>query len=100
MATTDHDAPRQGAVDVQADGLDELTARREAAATQVIDIDGTAVEFEFELPGGDILDEEQFTMAVVPMHAHEFRCDRCFLVHHRNQLAHERGGMRTCRECA
>jgi hypothetical protein len=34
------------------------------------------------------------------MLADEFRCSRCFLVHHRSQLAATRNGEHTCRECA
>jgi len=34
------------------------------------------------------------------MQADEFRCSRCFLVHHRSQLAAERNGEMICRECA
>jgi hypothetical protein len=40
------------------------------------------------------------TVKVVPMQADEFRCSRCFLVHHRSQLAGERNGEPICRECA
>jgi hypothetical protein len=34
------------------------------------------------------------------MQSDEFRCSRCFLVHHRSQLAAERNGELICRECA
>ena len=34
------------------------------------------------------------------MQSDEFRCSRCFLVHHRSQLAIERNGELICRECA
>jgi hypothetical protein len=94
---TDYDAPRGGAGDVEADSLEELAARRDAATTTVIDIDETATDYQ--LPGADILDED-LTVAVVPMLADEFRCDRCFLVHHRRQLATTRDGAQICRECA
>ncbi|HZD99698.1 MAG TPA: DUF4193 family protein, partial [Micromonosporaceae bacterium] len=30
----------------------------------------------------------------------EFRCSRCFLVHHRSQLAVEKNGELICKECA
>ncbi|MDQ3612423.1 MAG: DUF4193 domain-containing protein, partial [Actinomycetota bacterium] len=29
-----------------------------------------------------------------------FTCGSCFLVHHRSQLASDKGGRLTCRECA
>jgi hypothetical protein len=34
------------------------------------------------------------------MQSDEFRCSRCFLVHHRSQLAYERDGELICTECA
>jgi hypothetical protein len=53
----------------------------------------------FELPGADLSGEE-LTVRVLPMQTDEFRCSRCFLVHHRSQLAEERDGQPVCRECA
>jgi hypothetical protein len=97
MSITDYDAPRRSAVDVDEDSLDELKAQR-AAQTSSTDLDET--EFEvFELPGGDLSDEE-LTVAVVPQRSDEFRCGRCFLVHHRSQLAMTRDGQQICRDCA
>jgi hypothetical protein len=37
---------------------------------------------------------------VVPMRADEFRCSRCFLVHHRSQRVTARDGSDICRDCA
>ncbi|MGH3284396.1 MAG: DUF4193 family protein, partial [Streptosporangiaceae bacterium] len=37
---------------------------------------------------------------VIPRQADEFTCSRCFLVHHRSQLAEDRNGQLVCRECA
>ena len=37
---------------------------------------------------------------VLPRQADEFTCSRCFLVHHRSQLASEAKGQMVCRECA
>ena len=59
----------------------------------------TDVAETFELPGAELGDEE-LTVKVLPMQADEFRCSRCFLVHHRSQLAYERKGELICRECA
>ncbi len=39
-------------------------------------------------------------MRVLPRQADEFTCSRCFLVHHRSQLASEKSGVLVCRECA
>ena len=98
-SSTDYDAPRRPAVDLDEDSLEELKARRAAAQSPTVDIDETEAAESFELPGADLSDEE-LTVAVVPMRTDEFRCSRCFLVHHRSQLAEERDGQVICRECS
>ena len=40
------------------------------------------------------------SVRVLPRQADEFTCSRCFLVHHRSQLASEKNGVLVCRECA
>ncbi len=96
---TDYDAPRRDEVDLGEDSLEELKARRVDAQSAIVDVDEADVAESFELPGADLADEE-LTVKVIPMQADEFRCSRCFLVHHRSQLALERGGEMICRECA
>jgi hypothetical protein len=96
---TDYDAPRRDEVDLGEDSLEELKARRVDAQSAIVDVDEADVAESFELPGADLADEE-LTVKVIPMQADEFRCSRCFLVHHRSQLAAERGGEMICRECA
>ena len=96
MATTDYDAPRTAGVDLAEDSLEELKGRRVDAQSSVVDVDDTAEVFD--LPGVELLDEE-LTVAVVPMRADEFRCSKCFLVHHRSQLAVQRADVLICREC-
>jgi hypothetical protein len=96
---TDYDAPRRDEVDLGEDSLEELKARRVDAQSAVVDVDEVDVAESFELPGADLADEE-LTVKVVPMQADEFRCSRCFLVHHRSQLARERNGEMICRECS
>lgn len=44
--------------------------------------------------------DEELTAPVVPIMADEFRCSRCFLVHHRSQLARQVDGNHICTECA
>ena len=44
--------------------------------------------------------DEELSVRVLPRQADEFTCSRCFLVHHRSQLASEVGGQPVCRECA
>jgi hypothetical protein len=96
---TDYDAPRRDEVDLGEDSLEELKSRRVDAQSAIVDVDETEVAESFELPGADLTDEE-LTVKVLPMQADEFRCSRCFLVHHRSQLAVERNGEMICRECA
>ena len=96
---TDYDAPRRDEVDLGEDSLEELKSRRVDAQSAIVDVDETEVAETFELPGADLADEE-LSVRVVPMQADEFRCSRCFLVHHRSQLATERNGEFICRECA
>lgn len=100
MATkTDYDAPRRSAVELEDDSLEDLKARRSATQAPALDVDEADAVDGFELPGAELPDEE-LTVAVVPMQADEFRCSRCFLVHHRSQLSRREAGGDVCRECA
>ena len=96
---TDYDAPRRDEVEIGEDSLEELKSRRTDAQSAIVDVDETDLGETFELPGADLADEE-LTVKVLPMQQDEFRCARCFLVHHRSQLATERNGELICRECA
>lgn len=96
---TDYDAPRRDEVDLGEDSLEELKSRRVDAQSGSVDVDESEAAESFELPGADLADEE-LTVKVLPMQSDEFRCARCFLVHHRSQLAFERNGELICRECA
>ena len=95
---TDYDSPRKTDDDLSEDSLQELQARRADKAASIIDEDLDAGEVT-ELPGADLSNEE-LSFKVVPRQADEFTCSRCFLVHHRSQLSHERNGQLICRECA
>jgi hypothetical protein len=95
--TTDYDAPRGNVADLAEDSLDELKARR-TTTQALVDLDEGDAD-SFELPGADLSDEE-LTVAVVPMRSDEFRCSRCFLVHHRSQRVSARDGSDICRDCA
>jgi hypothetical protein len=97
MAITDYDAPRRATVELGEDSLEELQARRATAQSPSVDLDEADAAEVFELPGADISDDE-LTVPVVPMQADEFRCTRCFLVHHRSQRATP--GQDVCRDCA
>ena len=95
--TTDYDAPRGHVTDVDSDSIEELATRR-TSANAYVDIDEDSLD-GFELPGGELADEE-LTVTVVPMRADEFRCSRCFLVHHRSQRVVASDGTDICRDCA
>jgi len=97
---TDYDNPRRtDDSELGEDSLEELKARRAEQQAGTVDVDETDLAEALELPGADLSGEE-LTVRVLPRQADEFTCSRCFLVHHRSQLAGERGGQLTCRECA
>ena len=96
---TDYDAPRRDEADLGEDSLEELKARRVDTQSASVDVDEAEVAESYELPGADLADEE-LTVKVLPMQGDEFRCSRCFLVHHRSRLARESQGELICRECA
>jgi Domain of unknown function (DUF4193) len=95
----DYDAPRRPAVEIEEDSLDELRARGTAAKSPGVDLDEVDPAENFELPGAELSGEE-LTVTVLPMQSDEFRCTRCFLVHHRSQLAAGSAGHEVCAECA
>ena len=96
---TDYDAPRKTEDDGLAeDSIEELKARRVDKAASTVDVDETELAENLELPGADLSDES-LSVRVLPRQADEFTCGKCFLVHHRSQLAAERDGVLICREC-
>ena len=96
---TDYDSPRKTDDDMTEDSLQELQARRMDQSSSTIDMDPDDTAESLELPGAD-LSNEDLSVRVIPRQADEFTCSRCFLVHHRSQLAEERSGQLVCRECA
>jgi hypothetical protein len=96
---TDYDSPRKTDDDLTEDSLQELQARRMDKSSSTIDLDPDDVAESLELPGADLSNEE-LSFRVIPRQADEFTCSRCFLVHHRSQLAEDRNGHLICRECA
>ena len=96
---TDYDAPRKTDDELAEDSIEELKARRVDKAASSVDVDEVELAENLELPGADLSDES-LTVRVLPRQADEFTCSRCFLVHHRSQLAREANGETICRECA
>jgi Domain of unknown function (DUF4193) len=96
---TDYDTPRKTDDELNEDSLEELKARRADASSGVVDVDETELAENLELPGADLSNEE-LSVRVLPRQADEFTCSRCFLVHHRSQLASHKNGQYVCRECA
>jgi len=97
---TDYDTPRKTDDELDSDSLEELKARRADLAASSVDVDETELAENLELPGADLSGEE-LTVRVVPRQADEFTCSRCFLVHHRSQLAkQDKQGQPVCRDCA
>ncbi|MFC5998254.1 DUF4193 domain-containing protein [Quadrisphaera sp. GCM10027208] len=96
---TDYDAPRKTDDELNEDSLEELKARRTDKNSGKVDEDEAEAAEGFELPGADLSNEE-LSVRVLPRQADEFTCSRCFLVHHRSQLAAEKDGQLICAECA
>ena len=88
---TDYDAPRKTDDELNEDSIEELKARRVDSRTSSVDVDETEHAEGFELPGADLSGEE-LSVRVLPRQADEFTCSRCFLVHHRSQLASDKNG--------
>jgi hypothetical protein len=95
---TDYDAPRKTDDELSEDSIEELKARRVDKSSSSVDVDEAEQAEGFELPGADLSGEE-LSVRVLPRQADEFTCSRCFLVHHRSQLAKEINGQMICREC-
>jgi Domain of unknown function (DUF4193) len=93
----DYDSRRRSAEELDEDGLADIRAGGAAAKSPGAEVD--EAEAGYELPGAELADEE-LTGPVIPMQSDEFRCRRCFLVHHRSQLAASRPGQEVCRECS
>ncbi len=96
---TDYDTPRKTDDDLGEDSIEELKARRVDKSASTVDVDETELAESLELPGADLSNEE-LSVRVLPRQADEFTCSRCFLVHHRSQLAREDGNQLVCKECA
>jgi hypothetical protein len=96
---TDYDAPRKTDDELSEDSIEELKARRVDKTASTVDEDEIEAAEGFELPGADLSNEE-LSVRVLPRQADEFTCSSCFLVHHRSQLAREKGGQMVCKECA
>jgi Domain of unknown function (DUF4193) len=96
---TDYDAPRKTDDELAEDSLEELKAQRATKAASSVDVDEVELAENLELPGADLSDES-LTVRVIPRQADEFTCVKCFLVHHRSQLATETADGPVCRDCA
>jgi hypothetical protein len=96
---TDYDTPRKTDDEIGEDSIEELKARRVDKSASPVDVDEAESAEAFELPGADLSNEE-LSVRVLPRQADEFTCSRCFLVHHRSQLAAEKSGQPICRDCA
>ena len=79
--------------------LQGMQARRNEAASAVVDVDESESAESFELPGADLSGEE-LSVRVIPKQADEFTCSCCFLVQHRSRLASEQNGVMICTDCA
>ncbi len=97
LMATDYDTRRRAEEEVSEDSIEELKTRRvdNSAAPEEDEADFAE---PIDLPGAD-LSHEELSIRVLPRQADEFTCARCFLVHHRSQLASEKDGQMMCRDC-
>jgi hypothetical protein len=96
---TDYDTPRKTDEELDQDSIEELKARRADKSASAVDVDEADLAESLELPGADLSNEE-LSVRVLPRQADEFTCSRCFLVHHRSQLATQCDEHMVCRDCA
>lgn len=75
-----------------------LTLARRLFGAEAVSAEDIASAEAFDLPGAD-LSSEEVTEQVLAAQADEFTCASCFLVRHRSQIAHDRGGQLFCTEC-
>ncbi|RJT79223.1 DUF4193 domain-containing protein [Arthrobacter cheniae] len=103
---TDYDAPRttiDDGGDTGIPGLTDYPAARQAAeqgarSAALIDEEELEAADSFDLPGAD-LSSEEISVQILAAQADEFTCASCFLVRHRSQIAHDRGGRLYCMDC-
>lgn len=69
-----------------------------APVPALIDEDELEAADSFDLPGAD-LSSEEVSVQILAAQADEFTCASCFLVRHRSQIAHDRGGLLYCVDC-
>ena len=95
---TDYDDLRPEVKEAQEQSLEALqTASAPTAMTAVLEVEESD-EPNSSTPAGEFIAEE-LVVAVVPPQEDEFTCSSCFLVHHRSQIAREKGGQYYCTEC-
>ena len=96
---TDYDAPRKTDDDLSEDSLEELKARRVDKASSIVDVDEAAALRFQPGPCADRGLDAGAARAVDRVRAQLEGLLRCFLVHHRSQLAKNVNGQMVCREC-
>lgn len=95
--SVDYDAPRFAPTDDADDGIGALTG---SGTRGRADLDDDLDEGAGSGKAGDPESvDEEMSVPVVPMRADEFRCGRCYLVHHRSRRAGDHDGP-VCRDCA
>ena len=100
--TTDYDAPRERDVEQSGDStLAEFKTRRTESRTGVSDIGEAELVGSPGLAGLDTLQwpDDDLSVTIVPRQEDEFICSRCYLVHHRSNLAGSTRPTLICRDC-
>jgi hypothetical protein len=78
---------------------DALTKVRVANVAKEVESDDLQMAEDFELPGGDILDDS-LSIEVTPKQKDEFTCMSCFLIRHVSQLSNDDKENPICNDCA
>jgi Ran GTPase-activating protein (RanGAP) involved in mRNA processing and transport len=95
---SDYDEVRPDVKESQESSLEALRTENTPDARSVVkELDEADNVDGVDLPGDYIA--EELIVEVVPPKKDEFVCSSCFLVHHRSQLAKEKGGHAYCLEC-
>lgn len=96
---TDYDELRSDVKEFQDSSLAAVQSAKAPDALSVVrELDETDGLDESQGPGGEFIAEE-LTVEVIPQADDEFTCSSCFLVHHRSQLARQKGGASYCTDC-
>ena len=99
--SVDYDARRDRTKNIDDDSRQVIKDLRGDTHSEIIDEDDQ--DTPHEIVGGPVADPSmrsgEPTVPVVPVHAGEFTCCRCFLICSSGRLARSEQGQTVCRDC-